>query len=138
MLTSIKPSRPFPDTLLDRYRQQGDPVADAVIAAVVEAEAAAGLRSLMRWLGDTGDFSTTGQHPAVQTFFANYAKLPTWADPARMKRGMDFFKKHAQQIGLTLGFFSLPYSYLGAHGAQVLWLTERIKNDTARDRKSVV
>ena len=49
-----------------------------------------------------------------------------------MKRGMAFFKKHAQQIGLTLGFFSLPYSYLGANGAQVLWLTERIKNDTAR------
>ena len=45
---------------------------------------------------------------------------------------MAFFKKHAQQIGLTLGFFSLPYSYLGANGAQVLWLTERIKNDTTR------
>ncbi|WP_332368272.1 oxygenase MpaB family protein [Spirosoma telluris] len=49
-----------------------------------------------------------------------------------MQRGMDFFQKHAQQIGLVLGFFSLPYSYLGADGAQVLWLTERIKNDTAR------
>ncbi len=132
MQTLIKPSRVFTDTLLDRYRQQGDPVADAVISAVVDAEAATGLRSLMQWLGNTSDFSTTDQHPAVRNFFITYSNLPVWADPDRMKRGMTFFKKHAQQIGLTLGFFSLPYSYLGAHGAQVLWLTERIKNDTAR------
>ncbi len=132
MPTIIKPSRSFPDALLDRYRQQGDSPADAVIAAVVDGESSTGLRALMRWLADTNDFSTDTQHAAVQTFFANYASLPAWADPDRMNRGMAFFKKHAQQIGLTLGFFSLPYSYLGANGAQVLWLTERIKNDTSR------
>ncbi|AKD56441.1 oxygenase MpaB family protein [Spirosoma radiotolerans] len=132
MPTLIKPSRSFTDTLLDQYRQQGDPVADAVIAAVVEADAAPGLRALMHWLADTSDFSLTTQHPAVQAFFAEYARMPDWADTDRMKRGMSFFRKHAQQIGLTLGFFSLPFSYLGANGAQVLWLTERIKNDTTR------
>ncbi|MFD2934030.1 oxygenase MpaB family protein [Spirosoma flavum] len=132
MPTLIKPSRPFPDALLERYRQQGDSPADAVVAAVVDVDASNGLRALMRWLADTNDLSTTNQHPAVQAFFTNYASLPSWADPARMKRGMVFFQKHAQQIGLTLGFFSLPYSYLGANGAQVLWLTERIKNDTSR------
>lgn len=132
MPTLIKPSRSFTDALLDHYRQQGDPAADAVIAAVVEAEAAPGLRSLMHWLADTNDISLVAQHPAVQTFFANYAQMPAWADIDRMKRGMAFFRKHAQQIGLTLGFFSLPFSYLGANGAQVLWLTERIKNDTTR------
>ncbi|ADB39289.1 oxygenase MpaB family protein [Spirosoma linguale] len=132
MLTAIKPSRPFSNTLLDTFRQQGDAPADSAIAAVVDASGPAGLRSLMPWLADTRDFSTDNQHPAIQTFFAEYGALPAWADPDRMKRGMAFFKKHAQQIGLTLGFFSLPYSYLGANGAQVLWLTERIKNDTAR------
>ncbi|MFD2573823.1 oxygenase MpaB family protein [Spirosoma soli] len=132
MPTLIKPSRSFTDELLQQYRQQGDAPADAVIAAVVEAGGPGGLRSLMQWLADTTDFSTRKQHEAVQTFFVEYAKLPTWADVGRMKRGMAFFKKHAGQIGLTLGCFSLPYCYLGANGAQVLWLTERIKNDTAR------
>lgn len=132
MPTLIKPSRLFSDELLQEYRQQGDTPADAVIAAVVAAPGPTGLRTLMRWLADPNDGSTTEQHPAVGDFFAQYAHLPTWADPDRMKRGMAFFGKHAGQIGLTLGFFSLPYSYLGANGAQVLWLTERIKNDTAR------
>lgn len=132
MPTLIKPSRSFTDTLLDHYRQQGDPAADAVIAAVVDTEAAPGLRSLMQWLADTNDFSLVTQHPAIQAFFADHAQMPDWADADRMKRGMAFFRKQAQPIGLTLGFFSLPFSYLGANGAQVLWLTERIKNDTTR------
>jgi hypothetical protein len=132
MLTRIKPTRLFSDPLLDHYRQQGDAPADAVIAAVVDAGGSAELRSLMLWLADTTDFSTDNQPLAVQNFFAEYAHLPSWTDARKMQRGMAFFQKHAQQIGLTLGFYSLPYSYLGANGAQVLWLTERIKNDTAR------
>ena len=132
MLTQIKPTRSFSTDLLENYRQQGDEPADAVIAAVIEVGGPVGLRSLMQWLADTSDFSTDAQHPAVQEFFGQYGRLPDWANPDRMQRGMAFFKKHAAQISLTLGFFSLPFSYLGANGAQVLWITERIKNDTAR------
>ncbi len=132
MLTLVKPTRVFSDALLDHYRQQGDLLADAVITSVVETDGLAGLRALMGWLADTTDFSTTSQHQTVQDFFTSQTGLPDWADPAKMNRGMRFFQKHAQQIGFTLGFFSLPYSYLGAKGVQVLWLTERIKNDTVR------
>ncbi|MBD2752474.1 oxygenase MpaB family protein [Spirosoma validum] len=132
MPTLIKPSRVFSDELLQTYRQQGDSSADAVITSIVEAEGPTGLRSLMHWLANPNDIAISGQPQTVQDFFSQYAHLPTWADPVKMKRGMVFFKKHANQIGLTLGFFSLPYSYLGANGAQVLWLTERIKNDTSR------
>lgn len=132
MPTLIKPARTFSDDLLTRYRQQGDVPADAVIAAVVETGGSTALRSLMGWLADTSDFATDAQPAAVGRFFAEHAHLPAWADPARMKRGMAFFRKHAGAIGLVLGTYSLPYCYLGANGAQVLWLTERIKNDTAR------
>lgn len=132
MLTQIKPTRPFSDELLTRYRQQGDAPADAGIAAVVEQTGPAGLRTLMQWLANTSDFSTAEQHPAVQDFFVQYADLPPWANPDRMQQGMAFFKKYTAQISLILGLYSLPFTYLGANGAQVLWLTERIKNDTAR------
>lgn len=128
----VKPTRLFSDTLLESFRQQGDAPADAVIAAITAADGPTGLRQLMRWLADTTDFQTGEQRPAVQDFFVQHASLPAWADSDRMQRGMAFFKKNAQKIGLTLGLFSLPYTYLGANGAQVLWITERIKNDTAR------
>jgi hypothetical protein len=128
----IKPARRFSNELLDRYRQQGDPPADNVITAVVEASGMAGLRSLMAWLANPTDSSIKDQHSAVQVFFRDYAQLPNWADPERMQRAMAFFSRHQNQINFTLGLFALPYTYLGAKGVQVLWLTERIKNDTAR------
>lgn len=128
----IKPARRFSDELLAHYRQQGDPPADDVIAAVVDASDMAGLRSLMTWLANSADGSTKDQHPAVQDFFYTHAKLPTWANPERMQHAMAFFSRHQNQINFTLGLFALPYTYLGAKGVQVLWLTERIKNDTAR------
>jgi hypothetical protein len=132
MPTLLKSSRLFSNELMSRYRQQGDAPADAVITAVIEAGGPASLRTMMAWLADTADFSLENQSDAVRAFFARYGQLPDWADKERMARGMAFFKKHAGQIGVILGCFSLPYCYLGANGAQVLWLTERIKNDTTR------
>jgi hypothetical protein len=132
MPTLLKSSRLFSNELMSRYRQQGDAPADAVITAVIEAGGPASLRTMMAWLADTADFSLENQSDAVRAFFARYGQLPDWADKERMARGMAFFKKHAGQIGVILGCFSLPYCYLGANGAQVLWLTERIKHDTTR------
>ncbi|TAE30782.1 MAG: DUF2236 domain-containing protein [Cytophagales bacterium] len=128
----IKQTRVFNDDFLEPYRHQGDAPADAVIATIVAEGGREGVGSLMRWLADAHDFATDKQHPAIQQFFADYSNLPPWADRARMQRGMAFFQKHAGAVGLVLGTLSLPYTYLGANGVQVLWLTERIKNDTAR------
>lgn len=128
----IQPTRSFSDSLLAQFRQQGDASADTVVGSVVAEGGPVALRSLMQWLGDTESFSLAGQPEAVAGFWRDFAHLPDWAEPARMARAMTFFKKHAGAIGLILGCYSLPYCYLGADGAQVLWLTERIKNDTAR------
>ncbi|GAB3719785.1 hypothetical protein GCM10027592_63400 [Spirosoma flavus] len=132
MVLTVKPSRSFSDELLTQYRQQGDAPADVVIASVIETAGPTGLHALMRWLADADNVTTIDQPTVVQQFFEQYAQLPTWADPARMKRSMDVFLKHDRLIGLLLGCYSLPYCYLGAQGAQVLWLTERIKKDTTR------
>ncbi len=132
MLTAVKPARQFSNVLLDTYRQQGDVPADAVIAAVIATGGPTALRTLMKWLGEANNTEINDQPAAVQAFFATHTSLPTWADPSRMARGMALFGQYAGPVGLILGCFSLPYCYLGAKGAQVLWLTERIKNDTAR------
>ncbi|MEZ0607927.1 oxygenase MpaB family protein [Fibrella sp. WM1] len=131
-MIAIKPTRVFTDAQLANARLQGDPPADAVLAAVAAQGHHAAVGQLMRWLGDTTSFDTTGQPEAVRQFFVDHAHLPTWADRARMQRGMAFFQQHAGAIGLALGTLSLPYTYLGANGIQLLWLTERIKTDTPR------
>lgn len=128
----IKPTRIFSDQLLTQYRAQGDTPADVTIATVVEKGGRDALKALMTWLADAPNLDVSQLPVVVTTFLDDYHQLPTWANSAQMQRGMTFFQHHAKAISLILGCFSLPYCYLGANGAQVLWLTERIKNDTAR------
>ncbi|MGA0555660.1 oxygenase MpaB family protein [Larkinella sp. VNQ87] len=132
MVKPVNPTRLFSDELLDHYRQQGDAPADSVIASVAGESGRDGVSALMRWLGDTADYSVAAQHPAVKAFLSNYAQLPDWADPRRMQTAMRFFQANAVTIGLTLGCYSLPYCYAGADGARVLWLSQRIHNDTRK------
>ncbi len=132
MAIAITPTRTFTNAQLEQSRQVGDPPADAVIASVVADGGREGVGTLMRWLANNTDFDTTAQPAVVRQFFADFAQLPEWANPAQMRRGMAFYQQHVGIIGLTLGTFSLPYTYLGANGVQLLWLTDRIRTDTTR------
>ncbi|WP_128546136.1 oxygenase MpaB family protein [Larkinella soli] len=132
MLKTVKPSRTFPDHLLQQYRGQGDPAADAVIEAVAGRGGRSSVGTLMRWLVDTRNLDPSDQPPAVQQFIATHKHLPDWADRRRMERAMRFFREHAGAVALALGCYALPYCYAGADGAQVLWLSQRIHNDTRK------
>ncbi|MBO0948782.1 oxygenase MpaB family protein [Fibrella forsythiae] len=132
MAFAITPTRTFTSAQLDSYRQIGDPPADDVISSVVLGGGREGVGKLMKWLADTTDFDTSCQPQVVQQFFVDFAHLPAWADQVKMRRGMAFYQQHIGVIGLVLGTFSLPYTYLGANGVQLLWLTDRIRTDTAR------
>lgn len=132
MLQTVKPARVFSDELLTRCRQLGDAPADAVIAAIGEQMGIGAVRTLMSWLGDTKNFDTSAQPESVRQFFSDYHHLPDWADSRRMEQGMRFFEKNTPAIALTLGCYSLPYCYLGADGARVLWLSQRIHSDTRK------
>ncbi|MBO0938570.1 DUF2236 domain-containing protein [Fibrella sp. HMF5335] len=131
MSIAIKTTRAFSNDLLSAHRLLGDPPADAAIAAVAEGGREA-VGALMHWLGNATELSPAEQPPVIGQFFADHAHLPAWADAKRMQRGMAFFQKHMGVVGLALGTYSLPYTYLGANGVQLLWLTERIRTDTAR------
>lgn len=132
MAFAITPTRIFTSAQLDQYRQVGDPPADAAIGKVVADGGREGVSALMRWLASNTDFDSSNQPEIIQQFFADFAHLPAWANWAQMRRGMAFYQQHAGVIGLILGTYSLPYTYLGANGVQLLWLTDRIRTDTAR------
>lgn len=132
MSTAVKSSRIFPDKVLTASRLSGDATADALIAAIASAQGRGGVAELMRWLGNTKDLSLEQQPQLVAEFMQQHSVLPPWANRQQMERGMRFFERHAAAIGLTLGCYSLPYCYAGADGARVLWLSQRIYNDTQK------
>jgi len=132
MWRTVQPSRVFTNDLLQRYRQQGDAPADAVITAVAEEGGREGLSALMRWLGDTKNLNSADQPPVVQQFLTQFSSLPDWANPRLMDQGMQYCADHAGAVSLLLGLYSLPYCYAGADGARVLWLSQRIHQNTQK------
>lgn len=120
----VKSTRIFSDALLGAFRQQGDEAADAVVASAV-----ANGTSLPVFLRQRTTGSVQTDYPA---FFTKEGKLPGWADARKLERGRAFFRKHKPEIAILLGCLSLPYSYLGADGVQVLALSRRMQDDTRK------
>jgi hypothetical protein len=115
---------------LSKYRAMGDKQADEIIDQIVEQNGIASLRQLMSFLSDYQNLSFENQSPVLQSFLSSNALLPDFYDKKKLIRATDFYRENQQNIGLILGLYALPYCYLGADGAKVLYMSERIKNDT--------
>lgn len=117
-------------TELSKYRALGDKEADEIIDQIVEQHGIASLRQLMSFLSDYQNLSFENQSPILQAFLSSNTSLPVFYNKKKLIRATDFYRENQQNIGLILGLYSLPYCYLGADGAKVLYMSERIKNDT--------
>jgi len=115
---------------LSKFRALGDKDADEVIIQIVEQNGIAALYQLMSFFSDYQNLSFENQSPILQSFLYANVSLPIFYDKKKLVRATDFYRENQQNIGLILGLYSLPYCYLGADGAKVLCLSERIKNDT--------
>lgn len=111
-------------------RTLGDKEADEIIDQIVLQYGFTYLRQLMPFLSDYQNLSFQGQSPILQSFLSVNSSLPVFYDKKKLIRATDFYRENQQNVGLILGLYSLPYCYLGADGAKVLYLSERIKNDT--------
>jgi len=119
------------DALLDELSHQGDPEADAVIAAHVEATAVEP-RQLLSNLARHLHLPPEQRSPPVEAYLAEQPPWPAWVDPVKLHRSADFFDQNGLLIGTALFCASLPEAYAGARGARVLTLTARLVTDTVR------
>lgn len=128
-MKQIKQTRQFPNELMDKLRQTGDPLADEAILKLHETEGITGVRSMFSWLNSSESVST---YQIINEFFEQNKALPEFVDKKLMQKGIKFFNKNQNQIGLMLACYSLPYCYAGADGAKVLAMSQRISTDTLK------
>lgn len=128
-MKQIKQTRQFPNELMDKLRQTGDPLADEAILKLHETEGITGVRSMFSWLNSSESVST---YQIINDFFEQNKALPEFVDKKLMQKGIKFFNKNQNQIGLMLACYSLPYCYAGADGAKVLAMSQRISTDTLK------
>lgn len=120
------------DELLNGKREQGDPVADDVMKAVLTQGDANAINAVMRTLVSNDQLVPASLPKDIQDYLAKNVVLPAWADPAKIKRGQQLFEAWGLQISLCLFCASLPTAYAAAKGVKVLSRTAQLETNTRR------
>lgn len=121
---------------LDAYRKVGDKEADDAINNFIQKFGAVALREIMPYLSDFKHIkSINNKYSPILNFIESHSELPSWIDEKELIRSCDFYEKYMMEIGMVLSCYALPYCYLGAKGAQILVMTNRIKDDTLKRLK---
>ncbi|MEI6740822.1 MAG: oxygenase MpaB family protein [Gemmatimonadaceae bacterium] len=115
---------------LDALRQQGDPVAEAAVAALkADGVSQATLRRSLGFMRNNGGQLPDDAPEVLQKFFAHtYERcpsclapdLPAWVDRDRLIRGQAVFAKHTVACILVLLCKSLPEGYAAPGMTKVL------------------
>ena len=116
----------------DNYRLQGDEIADQIVQKTQELNEWESLREVItiQW----GDNQTLPDDlpKFIRNYFTENAVLPSNSDLEKIAKGQVFFQKNAEDCLSLLGTMSLPYCYAAADGAQVLYFSERMRNDSQK------
>ncbi|WP_421764661.1 oxygenase MpaB family protein [Ekhidna sp.] len=132
MSTSFDSATITPD-LLNQFRKVTDPVADGTIQNIINAGEKEQVNQVMRLMFqnqsfEKGMFSSLGAglSTTLDSYIEETAKLPEWADSAKIKEGEKLFSLYGPEIFMLLNVSSLPLCYTCAKGAKVLFDTGRL------------
>ncbi|QHT68310.1 DUF2236 domain-containing protein [Rhodocytophaga rosea] len=120
------------EAFLQAMREETDPVADQVIEHLFTKGELKNVNGWLTSLSDNNEALPADLPEPVRQYFEQTSQLLEWADRKQMHKGAVFFSKHVQAILSVLGSLSLPYCYAAADGAQVLYLSQRIRKDTKK------
>lgn len=110
-------------------RQEVDPVADEMVAQIVEQKGKNAAKSLFDELIRNVEMPLDERFPGIDEFVSQTAVLPEWADFDKIALANQFFKDHGPKLLIFLYHKSLPTLYVDANGAKVLAQTRRLAHD---------
>ena len=120
------------DAFLDAMRLEGDPVADSVVAAIFPHGEVGRVNSLLTRLIRNDGIPSSDLPPEVASYLADSARLPSWADPEKIRAGEELFVEFGITSTVLLSCASLPECYVMKNGIHVLWLTQKLEDHVRR------
>lgn len=120
------------DAFLDDLRGRGDAVGDDVVARYFAERPDQVPRQLLGRLVHHEDLDPEDRSPAVSAYLEDEPALPAWANASAIRRAEEVFELYGPQVLSALLLASLPESYAGAKGAQLLLLTMRLASNPTR------
>ena len=118
--------------LLDPMREITDPLADEVVATVVNSGGLEAFDEMMKQLVNNRGKVPDSSPKIVHDFFEKTETLPEWAEKAKIKRGEEIFDLYGPEMITMLFFVSLPYAYATKKGSHVLGITAELTRHVHR------
>lgn len=120
----------YTDKSFNCLRNRGDELADKAVKALIKNP---DLCIAINSWGKLPDKSKLSEFPeVVHDYFLFFYEKPEFINRDKVKMAQDFFDKESNLYLALLGFYSLPYCYAFADGAQVLIRSKRIIEDIGR------
>lgn len=116
------------DDLLDRKRLLMDPLADQVVAEIVDRNGEEAAFRVFDLLIRNIEMPIEDLPDEVDTFVNETDRLPAWADWQQIETSEELFLDHGPKFLLFLYYKSLPQLYTDAKGAEVLVRTGRLSH----------
>lgn len=120
------PAENWTNTLLDQKRLLGDPLADEVMASIVNERGIAEAQILFDKLIRNVDMPLDAFPPIIQQYLKQTNQLPDWTDWRKVELAHELFLDHGPKFLIFLYYKSLPTLYACANGAEVLVRTSRL------------
>lgn len=108
---------------LDQLRERTDPPADQAVLALIDDPKL--IREINEWTEIPEVFKETFSDTLI-SFFRLFQIPPNKSEIVTLQKGQEFFDRKGDIYLGMLGFYSLPYCYAFAKGAEVLVRSKRI------------
>ena len=120
----MKKLKLYRDSFLDALRGQGDPLGDATAQFLYDYPE--WIEKINAWerLPESGTINSLPDE--LKAYFSAFKDRPSWIHPKQIRTAQVFFEQEGNLYLSLLGFYSLPYCYAFADGAQVLVRSKRI------------
>lgn len=125
-------SQKWTDEFLDEMRHVADPLADEVVASVIQSGGLEEFNKLIRHLVNNRDALPESMPKIVHEYFVRTEVLPEWADKKKIVRGERVFDSYGPEMIMMLFFVSLPYAYATKKGSHVLSITAELTRHVHR------
>ena len=112
---------------LSKLRFDGDELADAAVVSLLENPKLSTM--INAWVTFPSNDEFDGFPKPLKRYFEFFLAPIDWIDQKQVIKAHDFFAKEGNFYLSMLGFYSLPYCYAFADGAQVLVRSRRITED---------
>jgi hypothetical protein len=122
----------YTEASMNALRQNGDELADAVVATLFERGEVGKFNTLMRYVSTAGSPLPDGLPEVAHEYLQATSVPPAWVDWGEMEKARLFFIDNNVHISTALSFASMPACYVVPHVAKLLSTTHGLDYPSKR------